>query len=76
MKHQDEIENGDAEKKRLYDRKMAYDNYVREMHWPKVSEKKRKELEMVKESIKPSPLKPMKASELRQSKDTRSTYDL
>jgi hypothetical protein len=50
---------------------MAYDNYVREMHWPKVSDKKKKELEMLKDSIKKVGDKGMK--EVKSYNDLQST---
>ena len=38
-----------------------YDKYVKEMHWPKVSDKKRKELESLKANLKTSPLRTKKS---------------
>jgi len=41
----------------LIDKRQAYGNYILEKHLPKVSEKKKKELEELKASIKPDPKK-------------------
>lgn len=39
----------------LIDKRNAYGNYILEKHLPKVSEKKKKELEELRASIKPDP---------------------
>jgi len=42
---------------KVQEQRDIYDKYVKEMHWPKVSEKKRQELESLKMSLKTSPRK-------------------
>ena len=44
-----ERERSFEEKKRLYGKKHNYAKFVKEMHWPKVSSKKRIEIELRKE---------------------------
>ena len=45
------------DKKRIQEKVGNYAKYVKEMYWPKVSDAKRQELQLLKESIKPTPAK-------------------
>lgn len=45
------------DKQRIQEKRDIYDKYVKEMHWPKVSEKKRQEMISIKTSIHTSPHK-------------------
>ena len=52
---QEEKERKEEERAKVQEQRDIYDKYVKEMHWPKVSEKKRKELEQLKQTLKSSP---------------------
>lgn len=52
---------------KVQEQRDIYDKYVKEMHWPKVSEKKRQELESLKMSLKTSPRKKSPKSIMGQS---------
>ena len=41
---EEEKQRRDEEKQRIQEQRDVYDKYVKEMHWPKISEKKRAEL--------------------------------
>ena len=53
----EEKERREEERARVQEQRDIYDKYVKEMHWPKVSEKKKQELEQLKMSYKTSPLR-------------------
>lgn len=55
------IEEKEEERARIQEKRDVYDKYVKEMHWPKVSDKKRKELEALKANLKTSPLRVKKS---------------
>eukprot|EP00347_Sterkiella_histriomuscorum_P020948 403335841 len=55
---QEEKERKDEERQRVQEQRDIYDKYVKEMHWPKISEKKKAELETLKMSMKTSPKNP------------------
>lgn len=55
---QEERERREDERLRVQEQRDIYDKYVKEMHWPKISEKKRAELETLKMSMKTSPKNP------------------
>lgn len=57
----EEREQKEEERRNAQDKRDIYDKYVKEMHWPKVSLKKKKELEILKDSIKTSPYKTKKS---------------
>ena len=57
----EERENKEEERRNAQDKRDIYDKYVKEMHWPKVSMKKKKELEILKDTIKASPYKTKKS---------------
>jgi hypothetical protein len=52
---QEERERREEERARIQEQRDIYDKYVKEMHWPKVSEKKKQELEQLKMTLKTSP---------------------
>ncbi|CDW82839.1 UNKNOWN [Stylonychia lemnae] len=52
-----EKEKKDQERLKVLEQREVYDKYVKEMHWPKVSEKKKSELEILKLSLKTPVLK-------------------
>ena len=47
-------EQREEERRNIQEKRDVYDKYVKEMHWPKVSEKKKMQLEQLKDSIKTS----------------------
>jgi len=55
-------EQKEEERRNAQEKRDIYDKYVKEMHWPKVSLKKKHELESLKESVKMSPYKSNKKS--------------
>eukprot|EP00347_Sterkiella_histriomuscorum_P011753 403371232 len=48
----EEKERLEKEKQKMLEQREVYDKYVKEMHWPKISEKKKLELEQLKASLK------------------------
>ena len=48
----EEQERKEEERRRAQEQRDVYDKYVKEMHWPKISEKKKQELEQLKMSLK------------------------
>ena len=46
------LTNTKLQRAKIQEKRDIYDKYVKEMHWPKISEKKKHELEELKMSIK------------------------